>query len=76
MLCYGPSKAPQNKTALKLQEQGIKLVCNLMTQVSFACEIINEVNYLFAIYFCVQANNLSTVKFALGSILNYTNLRG
>lgn len=59
----------------KIQEQSIKLICNMLTMEETCKKVINEnESGLFAIFCCILSVNRNTIKFGLGSILNYTQV--
>lgn len=63
----------QKQILIKIQEQAIKLICNLVTNPVSCANVINpEKDSIFGIFNCLRSPNKNTVKFGLGCLLNYS----
>lgn len=65
----------ESKALIKIQEQAIKLLCNLLTQAESCSKVIDPSQQgVKAIFNCLNQRHRNTVKFALGALLNYTQV--
>ena len=65
----------ESKALIKIQEQAIKLLCNLLTQAESCTKVIDSSQQgIKAIFNCLNQRHRNTVKFALGALLNYTQV--
>jgi hypothetical protein len=60
---------------LKIQEQAIKLICNLLSQEESSRRVMREEGLgINSLYSAMDSENKVTLKYVLGSLLNYTQV--
>lgn len=55
------------------QENAMKMLCNLLTDEK-CCSLVLKMDGIFAIFLCLLADNLLSLKYSAGAILNLTML--